>query len=226
MCGHGTIGVAVTLAYLGKVGPGTHRLETPVGTVETVLHETGEVTVHNVPAYRHRTGVEIAVDSYGQVRGDIAWGGNWFFLTHNTPCEIAASHIESLTEFAWRTRQALERGGITGANEGHIDHIEVCGPSKVADSRNFVLCPGKAYDRSPCGTGTSARLACLHAEGRLKEGQIWRQESVIGSVFEASFVLKDGVVHPRIKGSAFITADAHLVLDTRDPFVSGIRIGQ
>ncbi len=226
MCGHGTIGLAVTLAYLGRIIPGTHRLETPVGTVEAVLHETGEVTVNNVPAYRHRTGVEVEVDGYGGVRGDIAWGGNWFFLTHDTPWPITASNIERLTEFTWRIRMALEQGGITGANGGQIDHIEVCGPSEIADSRNFVLCPGKAYDRSPCGTGTSARLACLYAEGTLKEGQIWRQESVIGSVFEGSFVLKDGVVHPRIKGSAFITADSQLVLDTRDPFVSGIRIGQ
>ena len=226
MCGHGTIGLAVTLAYLGKIAAGTHRLETPVGTVEAILHETGAVTVNNVAAYRHRTGVEVETDGYGKVRGDIAWGGNWFFLTHESPCAIAASNIEPLTEFTWRIRQALERGGITGANGGHIDHIEVCGPSEIADSRNFVLCPGKAYDRSPCGTGTSARLACLHADGGLKEGQVWRQESVIGSVFEGSFVLKDGVVHPRIKGSAFIMADSHLVLDASDPFVSGIRIGQ
>jgi len=160
------------------------------------------------------------------VRGDIAWGGNWFFLTHDSPCAIVASNIEPLTEFTWRIRQALERAGITGASGGHIDHIEVCGPSEIADSRNFVLCPGKAYDRSPCGTGTSARLACLHAEGRLREGEIWRQESVIGSVFEGSFVVRDGAVQPRIKGSAFITADSQLILDNRDPFVSGIRIGQ
>jgi 4-hydroxyproline epimerase len=226
MCGHGTIGLAVTLGYLGKIGPGTHRLETPVGTVEAVLHESGEVTVHNVPAYRYRTGIEVEVEGYGRVCGDIAWGGNWFFLTHDSPCAIAASNIESLTMFTWRIRRAFERNGITGANGGHIDHIEVCGPSEIADSRNFVLCPGKAYDRSPCGTGTSARLACLFAEGRLTESQIWRQESVIGSVFEGSFVLRDGIVHPRIKGSAFITADSHLILDSRDPFAFGIRIGQ
>lgn len=226
MCGHGTIGLAVTLSYLGKIGPGTHRLETPVGTVEAVLHDSGEVTVNNVPAYRYRADIEVEAEGYGRVRGDIAWGGNWFFLTHDSPCAIVASNIEPLTEFTWRIRQALERAGITGASGGHIDHIEVCGPSEIADSRNFVLCPGKAYDRSPCGTGTSARLACLHAEGRLREGEIWRQESVIGSVFEGSFVVRDGAVQPRIKGSAFITADSQLILDNRDPFVSGIRIGQ
>jgi 4-hydroxyproline epimerase len=86
-----------------------------------------------------------------------------------------------------------------------------------------VLCPGNTYDRSPCGTGTSAKLACLFADGKLSEGQIWRQESIVGSVFEGSVLVRDNVVHPSIKGSAFITAEADLIIDERDPFAVGIR---
>ena len=226
MCGHGTIGLAVTLAYLGRIGPGLHRIETPVGVVEAVLHESGEVTVNNVPAYRHRADVAVEVEGYGTVKGDVAWGGNWFFLTKDCPCAIELSRLEELTAFSWNVRQALERGDITGANGGVIDHIEICGPSAQADSRNFVLCPGKAYDRSPCGTGTSAKLACLVADGELREGEVWRQESVIGSVFEGSVTTRDGMVHPHISGSAFVNADAMLILDPRDPFIYGIRIGE
>jgi len=226
MCGHGTIGLAVTLAYLGRIGPGLHRIETPVGVVEAVLHESGEVTVNNVPAYRHRADVAVEVEGYGTVKGDVAWGGNWFFLTKDCPCAIELARLEELTAFSWNVRQALERGDITGANGGVIDHIEICGPSAQADSRNFVLCPGKAYDRSPCGTGTSAKLACLVADGELREGEVWRQESVIGSVFEGSVTTRDGMVHPHISGSAFVNADAMLILDPRDPFIYGIRIGE
>lgn len=226
MCGHGTIGLAVTLAYLGRIGPGLHRIETPVGVVEAVLHESGEVTVNNVPAYRHRADVAVEVEGYGTVKGDVAWGGNWFFLTKDCTCAIELSRLEELTAFSWNVRQALERGDITGANGGVIDHIEICGPSAQADSRNFVLCPGKAYDRSPCGTGTSAKLACLVADGELREGEVWRQESVIGSVFEGSVTTRDGMVHPHISGSAFVNADAMLILDPRDPFIYGIRIGE
>ena len=226
MCGHGTIGLAVTLAWLGRIAPGLHRIETPVGVVEAVLHQSGEVTVNNVPAYRHRADVAVEVEGFGLVHGDIAWGGNWFFLTEDRPGSINLANLEALTAFTWKIRQALQRDGITGANGGHIDHIEVCGPSAIADSRNFVLCPGNAYDRSPCGTGTSARLACLYADGDLAEGGVWRQESLIGSIFEGSITVCEGVVYPHIKGSAFITSDATLLLDARDPFVHGIRTGE
>jgi 4-hydroxyproline epimerase len=222
MCGHGTIGLAVTLAYTGKIGPGLHRIETPVGVVEALLHDSAHVTLHNVPANRYLADVAVEVGGFGLVRGDVAWGGNWFFLTSDCPCPISLAHIDALTGFTWNIRQALEREGITGANGGLIDHIEVCGPSETADSKNFVLCPGKAYDRSPCGTGTSAKLACLFADGDLKEGEVWRQESVIGSVFEGSVTVRDGVVHPHIKGSAYVNADSTLILDPNDPFVYGI----
>lgn len=225
MCGHGTIGLVATLAYLGKIQPGEHRIETPVGTVTAVLHSTGEVTVHNVPSYRLTANVAVDVPGHGFVRGDIAWGGNWFFLVREHPMEISFRNIEALTDFAWDIRQALSRNGITGTGGQQIDHVELFGPSQQPsiDSKNFVLCPGKAYDRSPCGTGTSAKLACLYADGKLREGQVWKQESIVGSVFEGAVSVRDGNLYPSIKGTAFVNADAELVLDAKDPFCWGIR---
>lgn len=223
MCGHGTIGVVRTLQALGKIAPGEHLLETPVGMVHTTLHEDGRVTVQNVPAYRHQRQVQVEVPEYGLITGDVAWGGNWFFLIENSPIEVDFSHLGQLTEFTWAVRKALEAQHITGKDGALIDHVEVFGPSDQADSRNFVLCPGKAYDRSPCGTGTSAKLACLAAEGKLEEGQVWKQESIIGSVFEGSFVRQDGQVIPSITGSAFINMRGVLVLDESDPYCWGIQ---
>jgi len=225
MCGHGTMGLVVTLAYLGRTGIGTHRIETPVGIVEAQLHAGGEVTVTNVPSYRTQTNVSVAVEGFGTVIGDVAWGGNWFFLTYDCPFELSLNNLEPLSDYSWKIRQALTANGITGEHGEVIDHIELYGPPTVtgADSKNFVLCPGKSYDRSPCGTGTSAKLACLYASGKLKEGQVWRQESLIGSVFEGSVTIRNGLVIPRIRGSAFITSEAHLILDDNDPFQWGIR---
>jgi 4-hydroxyproline epimerase len=228
MCGHGTIGLVVTLAHLGRIRPGVHRLETPVGIVTATLHESGDVSVANVPSYRTRKAVTVDVDGVGPVTGDVAWGGNWFFLVDQTGQDLSLKNVEALTDRAWRIRQALARQGITGEQGAEIDHIELFAPSKTpgVDSRNFVLCPGKAYDRSPCGTGTSAKLACLVADGKLKEGGIWRQESIVGSVFEGSVRIVGDVIHPTIKGSAFITAEATLLFDPRDPFVSGISVSK
>jgi 4-hydroxyproline epimerase len=225
MCGHGTIGLVVTLAYLKRIEPGEHRIETPVGVVTAQLHESGEVTVGNVPSYRTIKRAAVDVPGHGTVFGDVAWGGNWFFLVNEHGQELSLDRVEELTDFTWRIRQALPQQGITGQGGQEIDHIELFGPSTKAgvDSQNFVLCPGKAYDRSPCGTGTSAKLACLYADGKLQEGQVWRQESIVGSVFEGSVTVVDGKIHPRIKGSAFVNAEATLVLDERDPFCWGIR---
>jgi 4-hydroxyproline epimerase len=219
MCGHGTIGLTVTLAHMGLIQPGIHSIETPVGVVHAELHDGGEVTVNNVPGYRKAANVELEVPPYGTVTGDVAWGGNWFFLTYNRPVEICFANLEPLTQYCWAVRQALNSGGYP-----EIDHIEVYGPaiSPAANSRNFVLCPGKAYDRSPCGTGTSAKLACLYADGKLREGEIWRQESVIGSTFDGWVTVLDGQIHPHIRGAAFISAEADLILDERDPFRWGI----
>jgi 4-hydroxyproline epimerase len=224
MCGHGTIGVAVTLAHLGRVGPGTHRLETPVGVVSFEYHGDHRATLENVPSYRHAKAVTVDVAGHGPVGGDVAWGGNWFFLVSDHGQELDLPNVERLTDFAWRIRQALERQGVAG-RDGMIDHIELFGPPRDPrnHSRNFVLCPGKAYDRSPCGTGTSAKLACLFADGKIKEGDVWRQESVVGSVFEGT-VRRDGDrVIPRVTGSAYVNAEATLLLDPDDPFCMGIR---
>jgi 4-hydroxyproline epimerase len=224
MCVHGTIGLVTALAYLGKITYGDHRIETPVGTVTAALHETGEVTVVNVASKRTAANVTVQVQGYGAVTGDVAWGGNWFFLVNDNPLELHAANIENLTEFAWAIRQALATNGITGSDGKEIDHVELFRPSRKpgVQSQNFVLCPGKAYDRSPCGTGTSAKLACLYADGKLKPGEFWRQESIVGSIFEGQVRIEDGQVLPIIKGSAFITSEADVILDPRDPFRNGI----
>ncbi len=222
MCGHGTIGLMATLAYLGRVGPGVHRIETPVGVVEARLHDSARVTVRNVPSYRLAKGITVEVPGVGPIRGDVAWGGNWFFLVQDHGQELSLGNVEQLSSFTWRIRQALVRHGITGANGAEIDHIELFGPSERADSKNFVLCPGKAYDRSPCGTGTSAKLACLVADGKLQPGQVWRQESIVGSVFEGTVEIVDGQVIPSITGSAYVTAESRLILEGGDPFRLGI----
>jgi 4-hydroxyproline epimerase len=225
MCGHGTIGLVATLAYMKRIGPGEHKVETPVGTVSATLHEGGEVTVHNVASYRSGADVAVEVPGYGKVRGDVAWGGNWFFLVRHHTMELTLQNIDALTNFTWAIRQALRDNGVAGADGKEIDHVELYGPSQLpgVDSRNFVLCPGKAYDRSPCGTGTSAKLACLYADGKIREGQTWKQESIVGSVFEGSVKVRDGKVYPSIKGSAFVNSEAELVLDPRDPLCMGIR---
>ena len=227
MCGHGTIGLIVSLAHLGRIGPGRHRIETPVGIVEATLNDDGSVGVRNVPAYRYRRAVQVEVPGYGALTGDIGWGGNWFFLVADHGHSLEASRIGELTAFSAAIRDALIAQRITGANGALIDHIELFGPGSRdgIDSRSFVLCPGNAYDRSPCGTGTSAKVACLAADGKLEEGAVWRQESIIGSVFDASYRLagEDGSVIPTITGRAHIMAQGSLCFDERDPFAWGIR---
>jgi len=225
MCGHGTIGLMVTLAHMGKIGQGTCRLDTVAGVVEAQLNKEGSVTLRNVASYRKARRVPVEVPGIGRVTGDVAWGGNWFYLVSDHGQALSVDRIEELTEFTWRIRQALGANGITGDGGEEIDHIELYGPpsSAESDSKNFVLCPGRAYDRSPCGTGTSAKLACLYADGKLREGQLWRQESIVGSIFEGSVTVEDGNIYPRITGRAYINAEADLILDERDPFCYGIR---
>jgi 4-hydroxyproline epimerase len=227
MCGHGTIGVVATLAHLNRIEPGEHHIETPVGMVRATLHQDGRVTVENVDSYRHRKDVALEVPGYGPVKGEIAWGGNWFFLVDRTPFALTLENRDALTEYAWAIRCALRDQGITGAAGEEIDHVElfVPAPSAHADSRNFVLCPGKAYDRSPCGTGTSAKLACLAADGKLAPGETWRQEGILGTTFEGSYRLRNGsagAVIPSITGLAFITSESKLILQPGDPFPAGI----
>ena len=225
MCGHGTIGVVASLAFMGRLGVGTHTLETPVGHVQATLHEDGTVSVRNVPAWRHAKQVPVQVPGYGLVHGDIAWGGNWFFLVNDHGQRVTSDNLAGLTTYSLALKNALVSQNITGAHGAEIDHIELFGPDgQGADSRNFVLCPGGAYDRSPCGTGTSAKIACLAADGKLAPGKIWTQASVIGSRFEARYALEDGQVIPTIRGRAHISAKATLMLDPQDPFVWCIRL--
>ena len=226
MCGHGTIGVVTTLAHLGRISTGEYRIETPVGIVRATLRPDGSVTVENVASYRHQAGVSVTVKNFGAVSGDIAWGGNWFFLVEDPPLRVDLDNVGQLTEFAWAVRDALREDGISGARGEEIDHIELSvGPrAPGVDSQNFVLCPGKAYDRSPCGTGTSAKLACLAAEGKLAPGNIWRQAGILGTVFEGSYQLREGELIPSITGTAFITAESRLILSPGDPFMAGIRV--
>ncbi|WP_460146574.1 4-hydroxyproline epimerase [Pseudomonas sp. S2_A02] len=223
MCGHGTIGLVASLAHLGKISPGVHSIETPVGTVQATLHEDHSVSVRNVPAYRYRKALVLQVPDVGQVVGDIAWGGNWFFLIAEHGLRVAGDNLDALTAYTYAVQQALEVQGIRGEDGRLIDHIELFSDDDHADSRNFVLCPGKAYDRSPCGTGTSAKLACLAADDKLQPGQIWRQASVIGSEFEGSYEWQGERVVPTIRGRAFISAEASLIIEQDDPFAWGIR---
>ncbi|MDA1232061.1 MAG: 4-hydroxyproline epimerase [Planctomycetota bacterium] len=230
MCGHGTIGLMVTLQWMKKFGPGSHRIETTVGVVTATLHDEHHVSVQNVPSYRFRESVAVDVPGHGPVTGDIAWGGNWFFLVSDHGQDLQMSKCKELSDFTLRIRAALEQNGITGADRGEIDHIELFGPptQQNSDSKNFVLCPGGAFDRSPCGTGTSAKLACLAADGKLAAGAVWRQESIVGSIFEGSWQSDENsadknVIIPTITGSAWITGESSLIIQSSDPFRAGIR---
>ncbi len=234
MCGHGTIGLVVSLAHLGRIGPGTHRIETPVGIVEATLHEDRSVSVRNVPAYRLRKAVTVDVPGHGPLTGDVAWGGNWFFLVAEDQHRrsVAPAHLKALTAFSSAVRDALIAAGVTGAHGALIDHVELFGPPSRAglDSRSFVLCPGDAYDRSPCGTGTCAKAACLAADGKLAEQAVWCQESVIGSVFEVRYVHDaqpiegQPAIVPTVTGHAHVMAEGRLCFEHGDPFANGIRL--
>ncbi len=220
MCGHGTIGLVVTLAHMGRLEKGDHRIETPVGTVTTTLHADGSVSFVNVPSYRRAQQVTVEVTGTGPVTGDVAWGGNWFFLVDHRGTPLDRSRIGELTDLSSKIRTAVNAQGYP-----EVDHVELFGPSHDprANSRNFVLCPGGAYDRSPCGTGTCAKLACLAADGKLAEDEPWVQESIIGSIFEGRYRKSGDHILPRIAGSAYVCGEATLLLDENDPFCWGIR---
>jgi len=219
MCGHGTIGLVATLAHMGRISPGEHRIDTSVGVVKATLQDNGSVSVQNVPSYRKAKAVKINVPGVGAVVGDVAWGGNWFYLIEDHGQDLSLGNVEKLTELTWRIRQAINAQGFP-----EVDHVELFGPpgQPGANSRNFVLCPGKAYDRSPCGTGTSAKIACLAADGKLREGETLVQESIIGGLFRGSFSRHGNDIIPTISGTAFVNSEATLLLDDRDPFCWGV----
>ena len=222
MCGHGTIGLVASLHYLGRIEPGVHTVDTPVGPVAATLHADGAVTLRNVPAYRFRQRVAVEVPGHGVVHGDIAWGGNWFFLVSEHGQALQMDNVDALTDYTWAMLKALERQGIYGEDGALIDHIELFADDAHADSRNFVMCPGKAYDRSPCGTGTSAKLACLAADAKLAAGEPWVQASITGSQFQGRYEWDGERVRPFITGRAYMTADSTLLIDAQDPFAWGI----
>lgn len=222
MCGHGTIGLVASLRHLGLMAPGEHRIDTPVGQVTATLHEDGSVTLGNVPAYRYRRQVPVDVPGHGQFQGDIAWGGNWFYLVSEHGQSLEMGNVEALSDFTWKMLQALEAQGVRGDDGALIDHVELFADDDHADSRNFVMCPGKAYDRSPCGTGTSAKLACLAADGKLAEGEHWIQAGITGSRFEGRFERDGERIRPFITGRAYVTAASALLIDEHDPFAWGL----
>ncbi len=220
MCGHGMIGLVTTLAHMGRIMPGEHRIETPVGVVCARLAADRTVSIENVPSYRAHKDVTVSVPDFGPVTGDIAWGGNWFYLVQDQGSHLERGSVEHLIAYTWSVRQALTQQGFP-----EVDHVELFGPPVRPDAhaRNFVLCPGKAYDRSPCGTGTSAKLACLAEDGKLSPGQIWIQESFIGTTLEASYQrIDEHKILPTIAGTAFVNAESTLLLDGEDPFCWGI----
>lgn len=225
MCGHATIGTAVTLAHMGRIGLGAHRFETPVGDVQAELLSPHQVRVANIASYRHLRAVDIDVPDYGRVRGDVAYGGNWFFLAELPDIALDFANIGALTRASVAIRDALVAQGITGRDGAYIDHIELIGPPQCGgDGRNFVLCPGGAYDRSPCGTGSSAKLACLAEDGRLAEGEVWVQESIIDSTYRMVYRrAPDGAILPEITGEAYVTAQTTLLFADADPYRAGIR---
>ncbi len=223
MCGHGTIGVAVTLGHLGRIKSGRSCFETPVGRISIEYDGANTVALENVASYRFAKDVAVEVPGVGTVTGDVAWGGNWFFVVRDPFEPLELGHVDRLLDVTRRIRRALRENGITGADGAEIDHVELFGPpvDPRNQSRNFMLCPGGTYDRSPCGTGTSAKLACLAADGRLAPGEPWRQESILGSVFTATYRIDAGRTIPKISGQAFVTAETTLLLDESDPFVWG-----
>lgn len=223
MCGHGLIGVVRTLEFLGRLAPGAVRLDTPVGTVAAVLEPDGAVTIENVPAHCHARDVALEVPGVGRVVGDVAWGGNWFFITDVPGCAVELANLGELLRVSRAILAALRAARVTGAGGAEIDHVELCGPPSRPDAhgKNFVLCPGGAYDRSPCGTGTSAKMAVLHARGALALGAEWRQESVTGGLFTGWLTRTEAGLIPHIRGRAYITGEATLHFDPRDPFRAG-----
>lgn len=225
MCGHGTIGVVETLAWLGRVEPGAIRLDTPAGLVDVFLDPNGAITIRNVPATCYLLDQRIDVPGLGEINGDIAYGGNWFFITSIPAPALELKNVDELLEVTRKIRATLIERDVTGAGGAEIDHIELMGPSPElgeAGARNFVLCPGGAYDRSPCGTGTSAKLAALYKRGEIELEERWIQESIVGGRF-IGWLTKEGAdLIPWIRGRAFITGETTLYFSVDDPFRGGL----
>ncbi len=226
MCGHGLIGFVETLRYLGEIESDRCRVETPVGVVEARIHPDGKISFDNVPSYRKATEVVFDAPGVGQVVGDVAWGGNWFFLTRTPKPRLRIDSISEWLKMTTAIRKTVNENGYP-----EVDHIELFDDpiSPENHSRNFVLCPGLEYDRSPCGTGTSAKLACLAADGLLEPGENWIQEGILGTSFTGHYHWADepgGRIIPTITGRAFVTIEGHLLLQDDDPFRHGIGLDE
>ena len=221
MCGHGTIGVVATLAHLGRLKPGRHRIDTPVGSVGATLAPDGTVTVENVPSYRKAAGVRVEAPGVGSMVGDVAWGGNWFYLIADHRLELALGNVEALTEYAWHARMAINRQGYP-----EVDHVELFGPPSgpTANARNFVLCPGKAYDRSPCGTAPAPNSPAWPRTGSWRRARPGSRRASWGARSWAATGGRGDKILPSVTGAAYIVAESTLLLDARDPFcwVSGL----
>lgn len=224
MCGHGTIGVAETLSHLGRIEAGEYQIDTVVGPITFTRSPNGEVALQNVESYRFAKGVRVSTPEFGEIKGDVAYGGNWFFLVHHEHPPLAPENIAELTRLGVAIRKALSKNGVTGANGVEIDHIELTDASSTpgVDARNFVLCPGLAFDRSPCGTGTSAKLACLAEDGLIAPGAVWTQESITGGIFRGSVQPGSSGWVPTIRGRAFVTAESTLIFQENDPYREGL----
>jgi 4-hydroxyproline epimerase len=227
MCGHALIGTVETLRFLGRIQGDSVELDTPAGAVSAIIDSDQQIVIQNVPSRLHQEHVEIEVPGIGSVIGDIAYGGNWFFLVNSPSFNLELRELDALMQSSKAIRKALLDQGLTGTDDAVIDHIEFFGPPKdpTADSRNFVLCPGNAYDRAPCGTGTSAKIATLHAKGQIETDQVWRQESITGSIYEASLRLIDGQLFPFIRSRAHITSKSSLLFKEADPLRGGLQDG-
>ena len=225
MCGHGTIGVVETLRHLSRIDFGHHRIETPVGIIDVDLHLDGSAILANVPARFHSEAC-VKTKDHGVVCGDVAWGGNWFFLVSSAESapDVTFAKRDELARFTKDVRWSLRDAGVTGDDGAEIDHVEVFGPPTVkgADSKNYVLCPGLDYDRSPCGTGTSAKLATMIHHGKLNPGEPWVQESITGTIFRCFVSMDEDKIIPNISGRAHIMAKSTLYFDDNDPFQWGI----
>lgn len=227
MCGHGTIGLGVTLAHLGRIAPGTHKFETPAGIISIDLLDTSTVRVTNIESRQVQEAVSIEIDKYGVFTGDLAYGGNWFFIVDPSPIPVEVANIRVLTDLAIAIREACTAQGVTGENGENVDHVILQGQpdTESVSSRNFVLCPDNEYDRSPCGTGSSARLACLAAAGVLAPGEEIVQQSIIGSTYNMSYQpgISGGVI-PKLTGQAHVMAESRLIFAQNDPFRMGIHL--
>ena len=224
MCGHATIGLAVTLGARGIIEPGDFRLESPAGVVGVTWHGGGEASFECVPPRRIAQNLALACDDGSRVTGDVATSGLWCYLCRDHGLPVEPTAIPALTARAWSIRRALEARGLSGDGGEVIDHVVLLGPPRDPgnDGRAFVLCPDGAFDRSPCGTGTSALVGCLFEDGILTAGRTWRQESVLGGVYEASIRRERDILVPTVRGRAWLTAETTLHFAGDDPYRTGL----